>query len=293
VSHVPYFGNFNFLARNHSENLKKKRPNFGAGHIFLNVRYFQKPQLDGYSPKERKGYGDSESAETVAAGSNLPKYLRSTQLASSNNQDPENNENPANSVQKRSVVQTAVFSQDTDFHDNSAYRSKNKNNLNPQSSNSKSSSNSMNSDPNYKTTNYQGEDPLDDLNLARQRTRTWIGAMSNLSPAALSRLKRELEAKVHIAIRKLTESTGVPEEAKNFRQSLLDMFLEELMESERDMRNAIDGLQDGFSLNVEFRGKIFVYVGENMGFGSKKVFLSHNAVKKSHFNSLLSQKKSF
>jgi len=194
--------------------------------------YFQKPQLDGYSPKERKGYGDDESAP-------IPRYLRKT--TSSNTED----ENPANSVQKRSV-QNAVFSQDTDFHDNSAYRSKNK----PRSN--LKSSNSMNSDPNYKTTNYENqEDPLDDLNLARQRTRTWIGAMSNLSPAALSRLKRELEAKVHIAIRKLTESTGVPEEAKNFRQSLLDMFLEELMESERDMRNAIDGLRR--SLTSDFR----------------------------------------
>ena len=93
-------------------------------------------------------------------------------------------------------------------------------------------------------------DPLDDLNLARQRTRSWIGAMSNLSPAALSRLKRELESKVHTAIKRLSEAT-IDNEARQFKQDLLNMFLEELQETEHDMRNAIESLRR--SLTSDFR----------------------------------------
>ena len=34
---------------------------------------------------------------------------------------------------------------------------------------------------------------------------------------------------------------------KKFKRELLNMFNEELQESERDMKNAIDGLRSGFS----------------------------------------------
>ena len=64
-------------------------------------------------------------------------------------------------------------------------------------------------------------DPFNDLNIARERTQTWIGAMSNLSPAALSRLKRELEAKVQVAIEKLNSTSTLPVNQREFKNSLL------------------------------------------------------------------------
>ena len=43
-------------------------------------------------------------------------------------------------------------------------------------------------------------DPFVDLNDARERTQSWLVAMNNLSPAALSTLKRELDKRVDSAI---------------------------------------------------------------------------------------------
>ena len=42
-------------------------------------------------------------------------------------------------------------------------------------------------------------DPFVDLNDARERTQSWLVAMNNLSPAALSTLKRELDKRVDTA----------------------------------------------------------------------------------------------
>lgn len=45
-------------------------------------------------------------------------------------------------------------------------------------------------------------DPFVDLNDARERTQSWLVAMNNLSPAALSTLKTELDKRVNSAIEK-------------------------------------------------------------------------------------------
>ena len=90
--------------------------------------------------------------------------------------------------------------------------------------------------------------------------------MNNLSPAALSTLKRELEKRVNGAMSKskfsgkmiastkfdsVNETERLSIDEKKFKHELLTMFTEELQESERDMKNAIDGLRR--SLTSDFR----------------------------------------
>ena len=93
-------------------------------------------------------------------------------------------------------------------------------------------------------------DPFVDLNDARERTQSWLVAMNNLSPAALSTLKRELDKRVDSAIFKIN-GTLLTLDEKKFKRDLLEMFSEELQESEKDMMNAIDGLRR--SLTSDFR----------------------------------------
>ncbi|CAG5088300.1 Oidioi.mRNA.OKI2018_I69.PAR.g11802.t2.cds [Oikopleura dioica] len=98
------------------------------------------------------------------------------------------------------------------------------------------------------------DDPLEDLNDARERTQNWLFAMDNLSPAALSTLKKELEKRVHSAMVKINETEILNDEEKKFKRELLTMFVEELKESERDMQNAIEGLRR--SLTSDFRNPL-------------------------------------
>ncbi|CBY18402.1 unnamed protein product [Oikopleura dioica] len=72
------------------------------------------------------------------------------------------------------------------------------------------------------------DDPLEDLNDARERTQNWLFAMENLSPAALSTLKRELEKRVNLAMVKIDETEILNADEKNFKHELLTMFVDEL-----------------------------------------------------------------
>lgn len=94
-------------------------------------------------------------------------------------------------------------------------------------------------------------DPFVDLNDARERTQSWLVAMNNLSPAALSTLKRELDKRVDTAKIKINGTGSLSLDAKKIKHDLLEMFSEELQESEKDMMNAIDGLRR--SLTSDFR----------------------------------------